>query len=131
MEVFAGSAKESDVVFMALTSLVDDHLKNDNISSEGPFLFSLMDETLMTPKASNRHLALQLALIFCSGVGQLSPGAYLLRKNLYPSIVCVSLSPSLAHGTFNVTLVYEITKHREVHIRSRVTTCDSCKFSSV
>ena len=33
---------------------------------------------------------LQLAIVFMCGVGQLSPGAYLLQRDLFPSIVLVS-----------------------------------------
>lgn len=34
---------------------------------------------------------LQLAIVFMCGVNQLSPGAYLLRKDLFPAIVAVRL----------------------------------------
>lgn len=36
--------------------------------------------------ADLRHKALQLALTFMCGTNQLSPGAYFLRKDLFPSI---------------------------------------------
>ena len=36
-----------------------------------------------------KHSALQLALILVSGLGQLSPGAYFLRADLFPAIVDV------------------------------------------
>jgi hypothetical protein len=42
--------------------------------------------------ATVRHQALQLALIFMCGVGQLSPGAYFLRVDLFPSLVLVRAS---------------------------------------
>jgi hypothetical protein len=48
--------------------------------------------------ASIRHRVLQLAVIFMCGVAQLSPGAYFLRRDLFPSIaaVCASVStPSI------------------------------------
>ncbi|KAJ3834815.1 hypothetical protein F5878DRAFT_727952 [Lentinula raphanica] len=51
-----------------ILSGVDVHLKDDNIP------------------AMNRHLAAQLALIFICGIGQMSPGAYFLRIDMYPSI---------------------------------------------
>lgn len=36
-----------------------------------------------------RHQALQAALIYMCGIGQLSPGAYFLRRDLFPSIAVV------------------------------------------
>jgi hypothetical protein len=36
-----------------------------------------------------KHSALQLALVLVSGLGQLSPGAYFLRTDLFPAIVDV------------------------------------------
>lgn len=38
---------------------------------------------------SLRHQVLQLAIVFTCSIGQLSPGAYLLRRDLFPSIVKV------------------------------------------
>lgn len=38
-----------------------------------------------------RHEVLQLAIVFMCGVNQLSPGAYLLRKDLSLAIVAVRL----------------------------------------
>ena len=39
-----------------------------------------------------KHSALQLALVLVSGLGQLSPGAYFLRTDLFPVIVDVRRS---------------------------------------
>lgn len=36
-----------------------------------------------------RHHALQLAIMFMAGIQQLSPGAYFLRQNMFPSICSV------------------------------------------
>ncbi|KAE9398447.1 hypothetical protein BT96DRAFT_957569 [Gymnopus androsaceus JB14] len=94
IDVFAGSAKESDMVFMALTSLVDTYLKDEEIP------------------ASSRHLALQLALVFMSSVSQLSPGAYFLKKSdLFNSLiqVCVFMkSPSTEKFTFEAAILLAI-----------------------
>jgi hypothetical protein len=40
--------------------------------------------------ASLRHQMLELAIIFMCSIGQLSPGAYFLRRDLFPSIAIVS-----------------------------------------
>jgi hypothetical protein len=37
-----------------------------------------------------RHQAMQLALTFMCGISQLSPGAYFLRRDLFPAIAAVS-----------------------------------------
>jgi len=53
----------------------------------------LVDDVLNdngAPKAT-RHQALQLALVFVCGVNQLSPGAYFLRRDLFPGMVSVSV----------------------------------------
>lgn len=63
---------------------------------------------------------LQLAVVFMCGINQLSPGAYLLRGDLFPTIISVSVTPS----TLFVELIADIhlddqgTGDREVHIRS-------------
>ncbi|KAF9074812.1 hypothetical protein BDP27DRAFT_1380923 [Rhodocollybia butyracea] len=91
IEVFAGSARESDTVFRSFTSLVDVHLRDETIPG------NLQPSALLC--AGNRHLALQLALIFLCGVGQLSPAAYFLRKDLYHSLI---------HYTFEAALLFAI-----------------------
>ena len=40
-------------------------------------------------EAALRHRALQLAIVFTSRINQLSPGAYLLRRDLFPALVNV------------------------------------------
>ena len=39
--------------------------------------------------ANLRHQVLQLAIVLVCGISQLSPGAYFLRRDLFPSIVMV------------------------------------------
>jgi hypothetical protein len=43
---------------------------------------------------SLRHQVLQLAVVFTCSIGQLSPGAYLLRRDLFPAIVKVQITIS-------------------------------------
>jgi len=50
---------------------------------------SLFCYLLRNPTASVRHLGLQSALVYMCSIGQLSPGAYFLRRNLFTSIVDV------------------------------------------
>lgn len=38
---------------------------------------------------SLRHQVLQLAIVFTCSINQLSPGAYLLRRDLFPAIAKV------------------------------------------
>ncbi|KAJ3977857.1 hypothetical protein EV361DRAFT_943954 [Lentinula raphanica] len=89
IQILSGGAKESDGLFMSLTSLVDLHLKDDNIPGiDYPLNLICRGEaqTLTFAIAMNRHLAAQMALIFICGIGQMSPGAYFLRIDMYPSI---------------------------------------------
>ena len=63
---------------------------------------------------------LQLAVVFMCGINQLSPGAYLLRGDLFPSIISVSV--------YRLVILVELiadlysdnqgTGDGEVHIRS-------------
>ncbi|TFK77362.1 hypothetical protein BDN72DRAFT_910444 [Pluteus cervinus] len=86
MEILAGGVAQSDVVFMDLTAVVDVIL-GDN---DAP--------------ARTRHQALQLALTFVCAVSQLSPGAYFLRRDLYPSIVMFIKCPATEQFTFEAVL---------------------------
>lgn len=36
-----------------------------------------------------RHRVLQLVIVYTSSINQMSPGAYLLRKDLFPALVNV------------------------------------------
>jgi hypothetical protein len=62
-------------------------------SSDAPGTFPRVVSRLrridLPSTVSLKHRTLQLALVFACGVGQLSPGAYLLRRDLFPVIVMV------------------------------------------
>ncbi|KAF5368476.1 hypothetical protein D9758_002263 [Tetrapyrgos nigripes] len=90
MEVFAGGTNQSDSFFKLFTHVVETTLVNPAV------------------QATVRHQALQLALIFMCGVGQLSPGAYFLRKDLYPSLVLFIKSPETDQYTFEAVLLLAI-----------------------
>ncbi|KZT30822.1 hypothetical protein NEOLEDRAFT_1053272, partial [Neolentinus lepideus HHB14362 ss-1] len=68
MEVFTGGVRGSDQLFMVFVEMIDQLIGDE------------------TAPASLRHQALQLAIIFMCSIGQLSPGAYFLRRDLFPSI---------------------------------------------
>jgi len=101
MEVLAGGVSQSDDIFMAFTALVNDILADE----QAP--------------ASIRHLALQGALIYMCAVGQLSPGAYFLRRDLFPSIATVCSAAQFAsvnpHGRL-CSLVHQVSSHGSVHV---------------
>ncbi|KAG6837686.1 hypothetical protein H0H93_004962 [Arthromyces matolae] len=69
MEILGGGVGQSDDVFMAMISLISDLLKD------------------VKAPLNIRHQALQVALICMCSLGQLSPGAYFLRHDMFPSIV--------------------------------------------
>ena len=54
-----------------------------------------------------RHRVLQLAIIYASGINQLSPGAYFLRRDLFPSLVN-------ARSSF-FTCLYDVMTRSTVH----------------
>ncbi|KAF8846038.1 hypothetical protein BDN67DRAFT_12014 [Paxillus ammoniavirescens] len=87
MEIFAGGVNESDKVFMEFVEMIAQVLGDDRAP------------------ASIRHQALQLAVIYTCSINQLSPGAYLLRKDLFPSIVNLIKSPKTERFTFEATLL--------------------------
>ncbi|KAG5353682.1 hypothetical protein C0989_003819 [Termitomyces sp. Mn162] len=68
MEILGGGVGQSDDVFMILTNLVEDGMQDE------------------TAPLSIRHQGLQIALIYMCSIGQLSPGAYFLRCDLFSSI---------------------------------------------
>lgn len=86
MEVFAGGVGNSDAFFMDLVAIIDDSLSNASRS------------------ATTRHQILQLGLIFMCGISQLSPGAYFLRRNLFPSIVAFIKGSHTEQYTFEAVL---------------------------
>ncbi|KAJ7631175.1 hypothetical protein FB45DRAFT_917728 [Roridomyces roridus] len=90
MEVFAGGVNQSDAVFTNFTALINESLANEDIPVD------------------IRHQVLQLALIFMCGVGQLSPGAYFLRRDLYPSIVSFIKAPETEIYTFEAILLLAV-----------------------
>ena len=48
---------------------------------------------LLSPRLADlRHQVLQLAVVFACSINQLSPGAFLLRRDLFPAIVTVGLN---------------------------------------
>ncbi|KZP25398.1 hypothetical protein FIBSPDRAFT_1041539 [Athelia psychrophila] len=86
MDVFAGGVRRSDERFMEMTATVDDILKD---ASSSPNL---------------RHKSLQLAIVFMCSIGQLSPGAYFLRQDLFPSISTFIKSRDTGIYTFEALL---------------------------
>ncbi|KAF8323104.1 hypothetical protein DL93DRAFT_625081 [Clavulina sp. PMI_390] len=68
MEIFAGGVSESDRVFSTFASTID----------------TLLGDTSL--EATTRRLVVGLALAFVCAVNELSPGAYFLRQDLYPSL---------------------------------------------
>ncbi|KAH9942957.1 hypothetical protein B0H21DRAFT_779789 [Amylocystis lapponica] len=80
MEVFAGGVSESDRVFNAC-------------------------QVPVCLRFSLRHQVLQLAVIFVCGISQLSPGAYFLRRDLFPCIVTTITSPETEQFTFEAALL--------------------------
>ncbi|KAF8514489.1 hypothetical protein JB92DRAFT_133643 [Gautieria morchelliformis] len=90
MDVFAGGVVESDPLFSTFTKTINDIMGDEDAPVE------------------YRHRALQLALVFMCGVNQLSPGAYLLRRDLYPSVASIILSPKTRQFTFEATLLLSL-----------------------
>ncbi|KZT02439.1 DUF1741-domain-containing protein [Laetiporus sulphureus 93-53] len=90
MEIFAGGVNESDKVFDELTSMIDE------IMGDGFAPVSL------------KHQVLQLAVIFVSGISQLSPGAYFLRRDLFPCIVTIITSQETEQYTFEAALLLSL-----------------------
>ncbi|GLB35898.1 putative DUF1741 [Lyophyllum shimeji] len=90
MEVLAGGVNQSDEIFMTFTALVNDILADEQAPG------------------SIRHQTLQVALIYMCAIGQLSPGAYFLRRDLYPSIATFIKSPDTAQFTFEASLLLAV-----------------------
>ncbi|KAF7347688.1 DUF1741 domain-containing protein [Mycena venus] len=87
MEIMAGGVTQSDAIFTNLTGIINDSLPDPDLPVD------------------IRHQVLQLALIFMCGVGQLSPGAYFLRRDLFPSIVSFIKAPETEMFTFEAILL--------------------------
>ncbi|KAG8830817.1 hypothetical protein FRC17_004184, partial [Serendipita sp. 399] len=95
MDLLSGNMSESDLVFGQLVEGIESTLE----STEAPVAL--------------KHRTLQLALVFACGIGQLSPGAYLLRRDLFPSIVMVSyllifIDDSTTPFTFEAILLLSV-----------------------
>ncbi|KAJ6575294.1 hypothetical protein B0H19DRAFT_1128072 [Mycena capillaripes] len=90
MEIMAGGVTQSDAIFTNLTGIINDSLPDPDLPVE------------------IRHQVLQFALIFMCGVGQLSPGAYFLRRDLFPSIVSFIKAPETEIYTFEAILLISL-----------------------
>ncbi|KAG2156639.1 uncharacterized protein EDB93DRAFT_1127654 [Suillus bovinus] len=90
MEIFANRVNEADRVFMEFVGMVADILGDDD-----------------APEAL-RHQVLQLAVVFTCSISQLSPGAYFLRRDLFPCISKVITSPDTQRFTFEASLLLSI-----------------------
>ncbi|KAL5533692.1 hypothetical protein ACEPAG_152 [Sanghuangporus baumii] len=90
MEVLAGGVGRSDEVFLELVNAVEE---------------VLLDET--APQTL-KHTVLRLTLIFASSVGQLSPGAYLLGRNLFPALTGIAKTPETQEYTFEAVVLLSI-----------------------
>lgn len=90
MEIFANRVNDADRVFMEFVGMISDVLGEDD-----------------APEAL-RHQVLQLAVIFTCSISQLSPGAYFLRRDLFPCIAKVITSPDTQRFTFEASLLLSI-----------------------
>ncbi|TDL28331.1 hypothetical protein BD410DRAFT_737549 [Rickenella mellea] len=90
MELFAGNVSDSDKVFLNFMKTTD----------------NVLGDT--TAPAKLRHQVLQLAITFACGINQLSPRAYLLRRNLVPAITSMINSPDTQAFTFEAVFLLAI-----------------------
>ncbi|KAI0275011.1 hypothetical protein BC834DRAFT_850678 [Gloeopeniophorella convolvens] len=90
MELFAGGVNESDKFFNEFASTIGELLGDDSAPAE------------------LRHEVLQLAIVFMCGINQLSPGAYLLRKDLSPAIVSLVKDRETGRFTFEALLLFAL-----------------------
>ncbi|KAG2367783.1 hypothetical protein BDR07DRAFT_1469429 [Suillus spraguei] len=90
MEIFANKVNEADRVFMEFVGMIADVLDDGD-----------------APEAL-RHQVLQLAVLFTCSISQLSPGAYFLRRDLFPCIAKVITSPDTQRFTFEASLLLSI-----------------------
>ncbi|KAL5519495.1 hypothetical protein ACEPAH_1178 [Sanghuangporus vaninii] len=90
MEVLAGGVGRSDEVFLRLVNAIEE---------------VLLDETA---PPTLKHAVLRLTLVFASSVGQLSPGAYLLRRNLFPALSGFAKTPETQEYTFEAVVLLSI-----------------------
>lgn len=90
MEIFANRVNEADRVFMEFVGMIADVLGDGD-----------------APEAL-RHQVLQLAVVFTCSISQLSPGAYFLRRDLFPCIAKVIISPDTQRFTFEALLLLSV-----------------------
>lgn len=90
MEIFADRVNEADRVFMEFVGMIADVLGDAD-----------------APEAL-RHQVLQLAVVFTCSISQLSPGAYFLRRDLFPCIAKVITSPDTQRFTFEALLLLSV-----------------------
>ncbi|QRV97724.1 hypothetical protein RhiJN_25743 [Ceratobasidium sp. AG-Ba] len=90
MDVLAGGVGVSDGVFTELVRSLTSTMSNENETGE------------------MRHCALQLTLALICGLGQLSPGAYFLAQDMFPTIVSLIRSPSTARYSFEALLLLSV-----------------------
>lgn len=90
MEIFAGGVNQSDAVFMEFVDMVAQYFEDDGA------------------RASVRHQALQLVVTYTCGVAQLSPAAYLLRRDLFTSIAKLVKSPDTERFTFEAVILLSL-----------------------
>ncbi|KAJ7597517.1 hypothetical protein C8J56DRAFT_321871 [Mycena floridula] len=87
MSILAGGVNQSDKLFMDLASFIEEGISDPSVP------------------VSIRHQTIQLAVIFMCGVAQMSPGAYFLRRDLFPSIAAFIKSPDTERYTFEAILL--------------------------
>lgn len=87
MELFAGGVNESDKFFNEFAGTIGTLLGDDNAP------------------AGLRHEVLQLAVVFMCGINQLSPGAYLLRGDLFPTIISIIRGRETGRFTFEALVL--------------------------
>lgn len=87
MELFAGGVNQSDKFFNEFATTIGTLLSDDDAPVD------------------LRHEVLQLAVVFMCGVNQLSPGAYLLRKDLFLAIVAIIRGLETGRFTFEALLL--------------------------
>jgi hypothetical protein len=148
MEIFAGSVNQSDQIFMVSFSYI---FHGVYLNSEAKSFTAMIDETIRDATApsmnspfqnewhaynllaSLRHQMIQLAIIFMCGIGQLSPGAYFLRRDLLPSITIVScfLDETKESFSFLFHTVCKISRYRTFYLWGGAVACHTGRFSQV
>lgn len=99
--------------YQKFSSLVDKSLADVGLSGRDTFITSgfLSDDS----QVNLRHKILQLALTFMCAIAQLSPGAYFLQKDLYPSLVSVCCPISSCTPSDPFELVHQVSGYSTLH----------------